>query len=196
MNNNLCYLISTSQNKISRTKYSYIHACARTQTHTHTHTHIYIYIIRTRFELPTHYVDGLRPKKSKNNEFVESGSENWALVNKMNTGKDLDDKRMKIKKVMLKISSSAKFEEVCSFILLKSSITSFFFFESLLVSPFFSDPLISFPLFSFIPPLLFISTFHLYARWLVLILVPSALPISPHVVAVRLKHSTQASLLH
>ena len=60
--------------------------------------------------------------------------------------------------------------------------------ESLLIFPFFFDPLISFSLFSFIPPLLFISTFHLYARWLVLILVLSALPISPHVVAVRLKH--------
>ena len=154
MNNNLCYLISTSQNKISRTKYSYIHACARTQTHTH--THIYIYIIRTRFELPTHYVDGLRPKKSKNNEFVESGSENWALVNKMNTGKDLDDKRMKIKKVMLKISSSAKFEEVCSFILLKSSITSFFFLNLFWFLPFFPIPSSRF-LFFLLYPLSFSS---------------------------------------
>ena len=60
----------------------------------------------------------------------------------------------------------------------------------------FLDPLISFLLFSFILSLIFISTFHLYARWLVLILVPSALPISPHAVVVRLKHIIQASLLH
>ena len=151
--------------------------------------------IKTRFKLPTHYVDGLRPKKPKNNEFVESGSENQALVNQTNTRKDSDDKRMKRKEVMLKISSSEKFEKVCSFILLKSPVTSFFQNLSWF-SPFFFDPLISFPLFSFIPPLLFISIFHMYARWLVLILVSSALPISPHVVAVRLEHTVQASLLH
>ena len=69
-------------------------------------------------------MDGVRPKKPKNNEFVESGLENWALVNQMNFGKDSDDKRMKRKKVVLKISSSAKSEEVCSFILLMSPITS------------------------------------------------------------------------
>ena len=151
--------------------------------------------VRTRFELPTHYVDELRLKKPKNNESVESRSENWALVNQTNTGKDSNDKRMKRKKVMLKISSSTKSEEVCSFILLKSPITSFTL-ESLLVSPFFFNPLILFPLFSFIPPLHFISTFHLYVRWLVLILVPSTLPISPHVVTIRSKYSAQVSLLH
>ena len=31
--------------------------------------------IKTRFKLPTHYVDGLRPNKPKSNEFVEYGSE-------------------------------------------------------------------------------------------------------------------------
>ena len=71
-------------------------------------------------------MDGFRPNKPKNNEFVEYGSENWDLVIQTNTRNDLDDKRMKRRKVMLKISSSAKSEEVCSFILLKSSITSFF----------------------------------------------------------------------
>ena len=70
---------------------------------------------------------GLRPKKPQNNELVKSGLENWVLVNKTNIGKDSDDKRIKRKKVMLKISFSAKSEEVCSFILLKSLITSFFF---------------------------------------------------------------------
>ena len=55
-------------------------------------------VVRTRFEFPASYVDGLRPKKPKNNEFVENGLENWALVNQTNTGKDSDDKRMKRKK--------------------------------------------------------------------------------------------------
>ena len=41
-------------------------------------------------------------KKPKNNEFVESGLENWVLVNQMNIGKDSDDKRMKRKRVVLK----------------------------------------------------------------------------------------------
>ena len=70
-------------------------------------------------------MDGLRPNKPKNNEFVECGLGNWALVNQTNTRKDSDDKRMKRRKVMLKISSSAKSKEVCFFILLKSPITSF-----------------------------------------------------------------------
>ena len=47
-------------------------------------------IVRTKFELPTYYVDGLRPK---NNEFVESESENWALVNQMNTGKKGEEEK-------------------------------------------------------------------------------------------------------
>ena len=93
-------------------------------------------IVRIRFELPTHYVDGLRPKKPKNNEFVKGESENWALVNQTNIGKDSDDKRTKTKKVVLKISSSAKSEEVCSFILLMSPITSSSL-ESIFFSPFF-----------------------------------------------------------
>ena len=96
---------------------------------------------------------------------------------------------------MLKISFSTKSEEVCSFILLKSLITSSIM-ESFFFLPFSLIPSSRFFLFSFILPLLFISTFHLYARWLVLILVPSALPISPHAVVVRLKHIIQASLLH
>ena len=65
---------------------------------------------------------GLRPK---NNEFVESKLENWALINQMNIGEDLDEKRMKRKRVVLKKSSSAKSEKGCSFILLTSPITSF-----------------------------------------------------------------------
>ena len=43
-------------------------------------------------------MDELKPKKPKNNEFVESGLENWVLVNQMNSGKDSDDMSMKRKK--------------------------------------------------------------------------------------------------
>ena len=70
-------------------------------------------------------MDGLRPNKPKDNEFVKYGSENWVLVNQTNTGKNSDDKRMKRRKVTLKISSLAKSEEVYFFILLKNPITSF-----------------------------------------------------------------------
>ena len=78
-------------------------------------------------------MDGLRPK---NNEFVESGLENWALVNKMNTGRDSNDKRMKRKRVVLKKSSSAKSEEVCSYILFSSPITSLVLECYIVFSPF------------------------------------------------------------
>ena len=54
--------------------------------------------VRTKFEFPAHYVDGLRPKKLQNNEFVECGLKNWALVNQTNPKKDSNDKRMKRKK--------------------------------------------------------------------------------------------------
>ena len=62
-------------------------------------------VVRTRFEFPAYYVDGLRPKKLKNNEFVKSGLENWALVNQTNIWKDSNDKRMKRKRVILKKNS-------------------------------------------------------------------------------------------
>ena len=113
-------------------------------------------IVKTRVELPTHYKDGLRPNKPKNNEFVECGSKNWALVNQTNTGRDSDDKRMKRRKVMLKISSSEKFEEVCSFILLKSPITIFFGIP-IGFSLFLQSPLLVFSFFFYTP-----SPFHLH----------------------------------
>ena len=137
-------------------------------------------------------MDGLRPKKPKNNEFVNSGLEDWALVNQTNIGKDSDDKRMKRKKGC--VEKITKSKEVCSFILLTSPITSLIlecYFVSLLFSPFFLDPPSSF-IFS----LIFISTFYLYAKWLVLIPVPSTLPIGSHVVVVRLKYTVHVSLLH
>ena len=56
-------------------------------------------IVRTKFELPTYYMDGLRPKKPKNNEFVESESKNWALVNQTNTGKKGEEEKKKKTKI-------------------------------------------------------------------------------------------------
>ena len=41
-------------------------------------------------------------QKAQNNEFVENGSENWALVNQTTSKVDLDDKKMKIDKFKLK----------------------------------------------------------------------------------------------
>ena len=97
------------------------------------------------------------------------GWKNWALVNRTNTRKDSDDKRMKRKKGCIEEkSSSAKSKEVCSYILLTNPITSLVL-ECYLVSlfSFFLNPLISLPPSSFILSFLFISTFHLYARWLI-----------------------------
>ena len=34
-------------------------------------------IVRTKFESLAQKMDGVRPKKPKTNEFVESGLENW-----------------------------------------------------------------------------------------------------------------------
>ena len=53
-------------------------------------------------------MDGLRPK---NNEFVEGGLENWALINQTNTGNDSDDKRMKRKRIVLKNIVLGKVQE-------------------------------------------------------------------------------------
>ena len=58
--------------------------------------------VRTRFEFLAQKMNGLRPKKPKNNEFVESVLENWALMNQITTKVDSDDKRMKINKFKLK----------------------------------------------------------------------------------------------
>ena len=40
--------------------------------------------------------------KSLNNEFVESGLENWTLVNQTTSKANFDDKRMKVDKFKLK----------------------------------------------------------------------------------------------
>ena len=89
---------------------------------------------------------------------------------------------------MKKKSYSAKSEDVYSYISFSSLLTS-------LTPECFSSLSLSF----FPPFILFLSlipTFHVRARWLVLILVLSTPPISLHVVAVRLKYTVQISRPH
>ena len=89
--------------------------------------------------------------------------------------------------------SSAKSEEICSYVFLSSLITKSVL-DATVIFPLFLNPHVSLPPPSFILSFLFISTFHVHARRSVWILVPSALPISPYVVAVRLKSTVQAHL--
>ena len=89
-------------------------------------------------------------------------------------------------------SSSVKSEDTGFYIMLLGNVTSLIlncYSVSFLLfprSPFSLTPhfILSFP---------FISTFHVHSRWLVWILVLSALPISPYAVAVRLKPTVHAS---
>ena len=104
-------------------------------------------------------MDGRRP----NNEFIENGLENWVLVNRANLRMGSDRKVMKRKGFVVKKSSLAESEEVCSYILLLSLVTnlvpecySVSFFHTR--SPF----LFSFP--PFILPLPLILTFHVHAK--------------------------------
>ena len=152
-----------------------------------------MHLVRTKFEFLACYLDELRPK---NNEFVESGLENWALVNQMNTGRDSNDKRMKRKRVVLKKNRPQPSLRRSVLIYYSQVRLQVWFWNAILFFLHFFHPLISLPPSSFILSSLFISIFHLYARWLVLILIPSAPPISPHVVAIRLKYTVQVSLLH
>ena len=47
---------------------------------------IIIIIVRTNSELVAHYMEWLKPKKPMNNEFIENGLENWAVVDQINFG--------------------------------------------------------------------------------------------------------------
>ena len=58
-------------------------------------------IVRTKFKFLTQKVDGLT-QKAQNNEFKESGSKNWALMNQTTGKVGLDDKKMKIDEFKLK----------------------------------------------------------------------------------------------
>ena len=58
-------------------------------------------IVRTKFKFLTQKVDGLT-QKAQNNEFIESGSKNWALMNQTTDKVGLDDKKMKIDEFKLK----------------------------------------------------------------------------------------------
>ena len=130
-------------------------------------------IVKTRFE-SLEKGGWNQAKKAQNNEFVESELKNWALMNQTATKMDLDDKRMKIdkfklKKIVIGIVRGDQF--------LYISLKFDYKYNSRLLQCFSLSFLISFSycllllLYSF--PL-FIFTFHVQARWLVLILVPSA----------------------
>ena len=91
-------------------------------------------------------------------------------------------------------SSSARFEEVYSYILFLSLITNLITKCSRLSLSLSPLLFVASSSFYIIPPL--IPTSHMYIEGLVLIFVPSALFISLHVVAVRLKHTVQISPPH
>ena len=118
------------------------------------------------------------------------------FINQTNTRKDSDDKRMKRKRVVLKKNRHWQSPRRSVLIYYSQVRLQVWLWNAILFFLHFFHPLISLPPSSFILSSLFISTFHLYARWIVLILVPSASSISPHVVVVRLKYTVQVSLLH
>ena len=67
--------------------------------------HVCMYV-RTQFESLAKRINELRPKKTQYNEFVESGLENWVLINQTISKMDSDDKKMKtdwfnLKKIIL-----------------------------------------------------------------------------------------------
>ena len=64
--------------------------------------YIYIYICKDQIWLPNPKGGWSQDQKAQNNEFVESGLENWVLVNQKTSKVGLDDKRMKIDKFKLK----------------------------------------------------------------------------------------------
>ena len=122
--------------------------------------------------------------KSPNNEFVESELVNWVLGNQTKLQMELDVERMKKEKGLCwNKSLSARFEEVCSYILFFSLDTNF-------------HPLRSSVSFSFLYPHPLTFLLHVYTGGLVLILVPSAPSISLHVVAVKLKQTVQVTPPH
>ena len=130
-------------------------------------------------------MDRLR-QKTQNNEFVESGLENWVKMSRTTDKVGSNDKNKKIdwfklKKIILGIVRGDQF----LYIFHKFDYK----FDSWLLQCFSLD----FDLFLLVPlsPFIllspFIFTLHVQARWLVLILVSSAPSWNLYVVAVRLK---------
>ena len=130
-------------------------------------------------------MDGLK-QKTQNNEFVESGLENWVKMSRTTDKVGSNDKNRKIdwfklKKIILGIVRgdqflyiSHKFDYKFDSWLLQCFSLDFDLFLSVSLSPFI-----------LLSP--FIFTLHVQARWLVLILVSSAPSWNLYVVAVRLK---------
>ena len=77
--------------------------------------------------------------KSPKNEFVESVLINWALGNQKNLRMELDVERMKKEKGLCwNKSSSARSEEVCSYILFSVYKQIFILFVPLFLFPFYT----------------------------------------------------------
>ena len=121
--------------------------------------------------------------KSPNNEFVESRLINWALGNQKNLRMELDVERMKKEKGLCwNKSSSARSEEVCSYILFSVYIQIFILFVPLFLFPFYT--------------VLHSRSYFTQVYWRVGV---DTCPICSsylHVVAIRLKHIVQASPPH
>ena len=130
-------------------------------------------------------MDELR-QKTQNNEFVDSGLENWVKMSRTTDKVGSNDKNRKIdwfklKKIILSIVREDQF--------LYISHKFNYKFDSWLLQCFSLDfdLFLSVPLSPFILLSPFIFTLHVQARWLVLILVSSAPSWNLYVVAIRLK---------
>ena len=130
-------------------------------------------------------MDELR-QKTQNNEFVDSGLENWVKMSRTTDKVGSNDKNRKIdwfklNKIILGIVRGDQF--------LYISHKFDYKFDSWLLQCFSLDfdLFLSVPLSPFILLSPFIFTLHVQARWLVLILVSSAPSWNLYVVAVRLK---------
>ena len=133
-------------------------------------------------------------QQTQNNEFVESELENWAKMSWTTNKVGSNDKNRKIYWLVKKIVLGTVQEDQFLYISHKFDYN----FGSWLLQCFsiFLNPLLSVPLSPFRLPSPFISTLHVQARWLVLILVPSAPSWSFYVVAIRLKTTIQVSPPH
>ena len=65
---------------------------ANSYTHTHTHTHIYIYICKDQIWILSPNDGWTQAQKAQNNEFVESGLENWDKMSWMTNKVNSNDK--------------------------------------------------------------------------------------------------------
>ena len=150
---------------------------------------------KDRIWLPSPKDGWIQAQKAQNNEFIESGLENWVKMSWTTNKVGSNDKNRKIdwfrlKKIVLGIVWWDQF--------LYISHKFDYKFGSWLLQCFslYFDPLLSVFLSPFILPSPFIFTLHVQARWLVLIFVLSAPSWSFYVVDIRLKTTVQVSPPH